>query len=397
MCHDFRATLTRMCAVSLVVASAGCGGSARQPSVVVTPERATFDVPVTIAARGLPSDTRATVTFSGTSSSGRTLTGTVASRTDSHGGLMLRDEFPYARMQVPVADFGPWPQRVKVAVRAGTTTAVAYATRLSLAHVHITVLDERPAHTGFFGEWYVRPRERNRTAILFFGGSEGGLSGEFLAETLAAHGYPVLELAYFAEPGLPATLTNIPLEYFERALVWMAKQPQVNAKKIVAWGASRGGEASMLLASTFPALVHGAVGYVPSAYVIPSPSDADKAAWTYRGRPLPAYSVIPVWKSSGPIFVVGGYDDQLWQSGLYVSTIRDEMRAHHRPDVTALTYENAGHKLASAIPPQFEFRTAEYGVVQSRYGTLELGGSPKADEAALEDSWPRVLQFLARI
>ena len=51
-----------------------------------------------------------------------------------------------------------------------------------------------------------------RTAVLVFGGSEGGLATSLLAARFAADGYPALALAYFREPGLPQTLTNIPLE-----------------------------------------------------------------------------------------------------------------------------------------------------------------------------------------
>jgi dienelactone hydrolase len=109
------------------------------------------------------------------------------------------------------------------------------------------------------------------------------------------------------------------------------------------------------------------------------------------------YSVIPVWKSSGPIFAVGGYDDQLWSSGFYVDQVAKEMHAHGRHDVTALTYAHAGHLLANAIPAQLTLNSIGYGQIYSRYGPLILGGSPKADEAALEDSWPRVLRFLAGI
>src|ERR671936_1469150 len=92
--------------------------------------------------------------------------------------------------------------------------------------------------------------------------------------TLAGHGYPVLQLAYFREPGLPQSLTRIPLEYFERALGWLSRQPEVDPRRIVTWGWSRGGEASLLVAATFPELVHAAVAYVPSAYVFPALPDA---------------------------------------------------------------------------------------------------------------------------
>jgi hypothetical protein len=46
-----------------------------------------------------------------------------------------------------------------------------------------------------------------RPAMLAFGGSEGGLSSAFLA----AQGYSTLAQACLKEPGLPATLSRIPL------------------------------------------------------------------------------------------------------------------------------------------------------------------------------------------
>jgi hypothetical protein len=49
--------------------------------------------------------------------------------------------------------------------------------------------------------------------VLEFGGSEGRLSGSgrLIGAALASAGYPTLDIAYFGEPGLPATLTDVPL------------------------------------------------------------------------------------------------------------------------------------------------------------------------------------------
>lgn len=226
-----------------------------------------------------------------------------------------------------------------------------------------------------------------------------------VAQTLAAHGYPVLQLAYFGEPGLPPALRRIPLEYFERALEWMRRQPEVDPGRILTFGWSRGGEASLLVASTFPKLVHGAVGYVPSEWVQGAPGDPAIPAWTYKGRPVPWYrspadrarSLIPIWKSSGPVFVVGGLDDRLWPSGFYAQEVGKQMRLHGRHDVTALAYKGAGHLLYQAIPPQITTSAVGYGSHSTNYGQANDGGSPKADEAALEASWPRLLRFLATL
>jgi hypothetical protein len=49
------------------------------------------------------------------------------------------------------------------------------------------------------------------------------------------------------------------------------------------------------------------------------------------------------------------------------------------------------------LPRQVAVSPAGYGYLQSRYGELYLGGSPQADDAALEDSWPKLLRFLERL
>ena len=54
------------------------------------------------------------------------------------------------------------------------------------------------------------PAGPRRPAVLIIGGSQGGLSSPLLAAALAGHGYPVLTIAYFAAPGLPASLCGYP-------------------------------------------------------------------------------------------------------------------------------------------------------------------------------------------
>jgi hypothetical protein len=49
------------------------------------------------------------------------------------------------------------------------------------------------------------------------------------ASLLAMNGYPALALAYFAAPGLPATLAGVPLEYFARAVRLLRAQPGVDS------------------------------------------------------------------------------------------------------------------------------------------------------------------------
>lgn len=339
-----------------------------------------------------PADARAVVTFSGRARNGRADRYAVDARADPHGRLELPNRYPYAHFD-PIAG---WPSVLTITVTSGPATASTHARRRGVFASAFLTSDERPSKVGFYGEWIRRRSARHHTAILLFGGSEGGLSQGPLALTLAAHGYPVLDLAYFSEPGLPQSLSDIPLEYFERALRWLATQPAVDPGRIVSFGVSRGGEASLLIASTFPRLIHAAVGYVPSAYVVSSPTNASVPAWTYRGKPVPS-GWIHVERINGPVFVVGGEADALWPSAASVTDIKARMLSHNRHDVTALVYPKAGHSVGFVLPRQVAVSPAGYGYLQSRYGELYLGGSPQADDAALEDSWPKLLRFLERL
>jgi acetyl esterase/lipase len=165
-----------------------------------------------------------------------------------------------------------------------TDLAPAHAQRI-LRPASVTVAHERLSRVGFYGEWLTPRGARRHTAILLFGGSEGGLAGHLYltASMLAGHGYPVLALAYFREPGLPRSLERIPLEYFQRALQWMGQRRDVEPQQIVTFGISRGGELSLLLSSTFPNLVHGAIEYVGANVVIGGVGAVGQPSWIYQG------------------------------------------------------------------------------------------------------------------
>lgn len=60
----------------------------------------------------------------------------------------------------------------------------------------------------------------------------GGIGGlvEFRASLLAAHGFAVLALAYFAYEDLPKLLQEVNLEYFEEAANLLLAHPKVFKK-----------------------------------------------------------------------------------------------------------------------------------------------------------------------
>lgn len=261
---------------------------------------------------------------------------------------------------------------------------------------------ERPARQGFYARWEWPTGARHKTTIVLLGGSDGGIVHTDLVSALVAHGYPVLDLAYFREPGLPQTLERIRLEYFQRALRWLSAQPQVDPRRVVTFGISRGGELSLILASTFPTLVHGAIEYVGGWFVGTGLPDPSQPAWTYHGKPVdgwPVTGIIPVWMINGPVFATGGGDDTLAHSAQSVQTIVREMHQHGRSDVTGLIYPDAGHLLGLVLPVHYpNYGNNAYGVVNLWTGQqLNLGGSASADLAARKDAWSKLLAYLSRV
>jgi dienelactone hydrolase len=191
------------------------------------------------------------------------------------------------------------------------------------------------AHDGLYGRWFAPVRSRG-SAVIVFGGSNGGLTTVPLARAFAARGYPALALAYFRAPGLPRRLENIPLEYFERALRFAHAQHGVRSVALV--GSSRGGEAALLIASTYPRLANGVIALVPEYQTY--------AGWSLHGKPVPAYRVIPVERIRGPILTASGGRDQVWSSSVYTEQI--ELRLadkHFAYRHKRVDFPDAGHDL----------------------------------------------------
>jgi dienelactone hydrolase len=269
-------------------------------------------------------------------------------------------------------------------------------------------VERRPvsvSEAGFVGRLYQPPPgTAKKPAVLEIGGSGGGLAGGLVGGLLASHGYPTLDLAYFKLPDLPATLSNISLEYFTQALTWLGSQPNVDPRQIYVLGTSRGSEAALLLGAHFPDLVAGVIASVPSNVVLCSPS-CDSPAWTLNGEPLPYTrqfnnpaptdvpdAVIPVERIRGPILLVCGGTDLVWHSCDYARAIRDRLAAR---DVTRphplLTYPSAGHGVGLLV--RYE---PSVGSASSVSGSaLNFSGATVgANAAGLAKVWPRVLAFL---
>jgi dienelactone hydrolase len=379
--------------LALALLVAGCGGS--HVRLRVEPGLALRDTPLELRITGLRPYERVTVRVEERSIHRRLWRSTLAARAGSTGTVTLVHPLLEGVM-TPVgaatgAVFPPSARStIHVSVLAGArVVATATAVRL-LRPPGVRVEAVRPPHASIYGEYFVPARESQAAPVLFFGGSEGGLATADIASLLAAHGHPVLALAYFAEPGLPAQLREIPLEYFRRAIDWLRAQPQVHGRRVVVGGWSFGGEAALLVGATYPKLVRAVIAIVPDDWASTAPGLGTQAAWTVRGRPVPV-GPIPIGAIRGPTFAVGGAQDALWPSGSYARNIARRL-AHSNPKPTVLVYAGAGHAVGTMLP-----NTPTLIQAQSPYGLLDFGGTRAADERAREDAWPRLLAWLQRL
>ena len=286
------------------------------------------------------------------------------------------------------------------------------------------IIAEPVQEQGLRGLW-IHPQATSAKlpGVLILGGSGGGLRGiQGYAELVASKGYSVLALAYFGEETLPRMLAEIPIEYFQRGLVWLSDQGQADENRLAVIGVSKGAEAALLLASTSKR-VRCAVAYAPSSVVWQGVSNKEVSSWTFDGKPIPFISTaginsedlerlktqerdvaiewppsyyivklrpeqamaarIPVERISCPILLISGDRDKVWHSSRMGEEIVEKLReSRFRYQFNHLMYPYAGHGVMGQ------------GMRPTTSNQWLAGGNAKADAAAQWDSWHHVLDFL---
>lgn len=281
---------------------------------------------------------------------------------------------------------------------------------------------------GLVGTFFFHPESGPLPTIIVLGGSEGGLR-ESNAALLGSYGFNTLALAYFGIEDLPKELVNIPLDYIERAIVWLNNHSNVDSTKIGVFGTSKGGELALLCASLFPE-IKAVVGYVPSGVAYPgiSQSAIGVTSWQYKGKSLPfAYGNVPQevtkelkqsidtgepisWRKTyqywaegeekaeiavediqGPILLISGGDDQLWPADFLSEKVINRLREHNHPYYFEhINFPKAGHSFAAPGFPTTQSVVSSFG-----NGKLLLGGTPKENSQAQFDAWHRAVGFLS--
>lgn len=284
-----------------------------------------------------------------------------------------------------------------------------------LEGIVVTHVDQEAAQ----GFHLVPKKLKHKGVIVVFGGSEG-TPGYDQATEFAQNGYEVFSMFMFGQPNQPKTLTKIPLEQFEN-IYSVIQTEAVSDTPITVFGASKGAEYALNLATKYPEIDH-LILVSPSAYTFAG-LDFNQygSSWTWKGKELPyidlkrsslpiflsdavvpqvtyapirykdVYSTaidadqdqesksIPVQNTSADILLIAGQDDQMWDSPSMAALIQKK-----RPENTSLhIYEHAGHIFAGN------------GILSSESMFLRMGGTKEGNKKAQEESSQLMLKKLS--
>jgi dienelactone hydrolase len=279
--------------------------------------------------------------------------------------------------------------------------------------------------------------QEKRAAMIVLSGSDGGNSGaNALSLQFASMGYVVMSFPYYSPPdwqtkkqevpALPKTFTDISINRINDARDYLRTRKDVDGDRIAIYGVSKGAEFVLIAASNF-SWPKAVIAVVPTDIVWEGWGENiapnTKSSFSLNGKALPftpykdfeqefmgyqtgedvrirrpqdkgraanpiaaAAARIPIEKYKGPLLIIAGQEDQMWNSGMMAHNIA-ERRAEAKLETVSLIYTDAGHALTSAGWSP----TTQYDV-----GPLKTGGTPAGNARAQADAWEKTVAFLKK-
>ncbi len=213
-----------------------CMSTRTSPGIVAEPNAATIDIARRISLHGFAPGERVTVTATLRQNDTSTWRSEAMFVADADGGIDIATAAPESGTYAGVSPMGlVWSmQQTGEPLPPGTPFD-----QLAVQTVHLRASAASGTADGSFEQHLVAPgvevqpiRENGMVATLFtppgtgphplvvmLSGSGGGLM-EARSALFAAHGFSALALGYFGALGLPPTISQTRLEYFETALQW---------------------------------------------------------------------------------------------------------------------------------------------------------------------------------
>lgn len=286
-------------------------------------------------------------------------------------------------------------------------------------------------HDGFVGEFFFSDQP-GRPTLLWLGGSGSNLAiNALIAAPLASREFNVLAVPFFGEKGLPAQLSRIPLEYFERVFEWLRTDPRTAGQPVQVVGMSKGAEAALLLASRY-SFIRRVVLWAPHAFCFQGIAFKNESSWTYQGKDLPyirlknrwvaadmlrcmihnepfgythtfikglaearnkAEARIPVENAQADLLIFTGKQCNMWNTYDGSVEIIDSLRrANYAHQYEMVVYEEAGEPYL--VPYVIPVSINSVRILPRL--TLSTGGTIRGNAFAQADTWEKTIAFLSR-
>lgn len=239
----------------------------------------------------------------------------------------------------------------------------------------------------------------------------GGRLTEPRASLLANKGFVVLALAYMGYVDLPKNPKKLDLEYFDEAVTYLRRQPEVKGPGIGIISISHSGGLALSMSSFLSGIsatvcINGcnANTVIPLHYkdliippltpVLKNIKFTDSGLLNLRnGLPDPSLeknraSQFPIERASCHFLFAVSEDDHNWNSVLFANQASATLRSHGKESFQVVTYPKAGHFLE--VPYMPHCPSGFHAAVGSE---VVFGGEPKAHSEAQLDLWERVQQF----
>ncbi|XP_029903719.1 acyl-coenzyme A thioesterase 1-like [Myripristis murdjan] len=243
----------------------------------------------------------------------------------------------------------------------------------------------------------------------------GGGICEPRASLLASKGFAVLALAYYVFQDLPKTPPkHVDLEYFEEALTFLKRHPQVQGPGIGILSSSHGCTFTLSMSSFLSGIsasvcINGCTlitlkplhykdivipPHMPNLKNIKITDSGLLDVSTCVSDPILEMnqdSLIPIERASCQFLFAASEDDRNWNSPLFAKRATEMLRNHGKETFELVQYPKAGHLLE--VPYMPHCSSGFHGAVGT---AVVFGGEPKAHSEAQLDLWLRVQEFFRK-
>lgn len=295
---------------------------------------------------------------------------------------------------------------INVTLNAETDAATAERTITRVLHDD-EVGELQVDADGVVGTLYLPADDGPHPGVIELHGS-GGRRSAGAAKLLASHGYATLALTYFGDDdAIPDELERVPVSYADDAADWLRDQPEVADGRVGVVGSSRGGEFALLI-SAYCDWVGAVVTFAGSG--VPWDTPADVPAWTRDGDPVPHIeadehpmntnlddrdlepNVPPVETADGPILMLSGEADHIWDAARLCDVVVDRLDDHdYAYDYDHRVYEDCGHLIGTPYAPLAGIEEIAH---ETPDGTVHTGATALGTVRSGEDAWPAVFDTL---